>query len=189
MTAVAVWIRELSPFWTVIFVGGSGVAIGIICTAVWWSVGKRLSSLPPASDSTTPSGSKPNVVPTKSGWNDLGYHGIFVKNIGDSEAFHVTMNPLQMGSYSIPFTGPEITYLEPEDTCFFHPNDPPSVLLKNIPSGSPIFRMIRNWQEEIGDWRAEAEGWIKFKAVDGEEYETRYTIGADVLNRNDGLDP
>lgn len=130
---------------------------------------------------------KPMVVPTKGGYDDLGYHGIFLKNNGDDAAYHITMEPLRMGDHSIRFIGPEVTYLEPGDTCFFHPHAAPAILLKNTPEGSPIFRMLRGWQGTIEDWGAEAEGEIQYENVDGVKYETRYTIGADVLNRIDGL--
>ena len=92
-----------------------------------------------------------------------------------------------MGNHTIRFTGPEVTYLEPGSTCFFHPNEAPAILLKDTQGGSPIFRMLRGWQREIGDWGAEAEGRIQYESVDGVKYETRYTIGVDVLNRTDGL--
>ncbi len=130
---------------------------------------------------------KPKIDPAESGWDDRGYHGLFLKNVGDIKAYDVVMEPLQMGKYPIEFTGPEVSQLEPGDKCFFHPNAAPAILLKNTPSGCPIFKVLRGWQREMGDKRsAEAKGRIKYKDRNGVDYETRYTIGVDV-DANDGL--
>lgn len=128
---------------------------------------------------------KPQVDPV-SGWDKRGYHGLFLKNVGDAKAYDVTMEPLQMGKYSIEFIGPEVSQLEPGDTRFLHPNSAPSILLRDFPSGAAIFKMLCNWRKEIGDLEAEAEGRIKYKDRNGVDYETRYAIGADVL-KSDGL--
>ena len=128
---------------------------------------------------------KPEIDP-KSGWND-DYHGLFLENVGEVKAYNITIEPLQMGNYSIEFTGPEISQLDSGDTCFFHPNAAPPILLRNSLGSTAIFEMLRNWQKEIGDFGAKAQGRISYKDRDGKDYETRYMVGVNVLNRDDGL--
>ena len=184
LAALGAWIEGLSLFWWVLVSMGSGIAVGLIAlvlSIVW----KKLRSDPPPASSSKSELNQPEVDPT-SGWDDRGYHGIFLKNVGDAKAYNVTMKPLQMGKYSIEFTGPEVSQLEPGDTRFLHPNSAPSILLRNFPGGAAIFQMLRSWQMEIGDLEAAAEGRIKYEDRNGVNYETRYTIGADVLN-SDGL--
>ena len=128
---------------------------------------------------------KPKIDP-KSGWNG-NYHGLFLENVGEVKAYNITIEPLQMGNYFTELIGPEVSQLDPGDTCFFHPNSAPPVLLLNSPSSTAIFNMLRSWQKEIEDFGAKAQGRISYKDRDGEDHETRYMVGVDVLNRSDGL--
>ena len=88
-----------------------------------------------------------------------------------------------MGSQTLEFGGPQVTYLEFGDTCFFSlDNVPPSILLKDVRFSTAFLKLLRIWQIEIGDFSAEVEVRIHYKDVDGMEYETRRKIGADVRN-------
>ncbi len=133
-------------------------------------------------------GKRPHVIPVESGWDERHYSGLFFKNNGDAPAYSVVVEPLQLGEAAVEFTGPEITYLEPGESFFLYPeNWPPSIILLNKPFGNSLFELIRSWQLDIGDLKAAAKGCIQYKDGSGSEYEIRYRIRRDVLNRKSGL--
>lgn len=197
LAAYSASIKELSLFWLVIISMGSGIGVGLIVLAVLWMWGKWRSDLPPASASKLTLGqprlvaesrNEPKVIPIKYGIGSCGTEmvtmedmaeGLFFKNIGGGPAFDVIAAPFQVGHPILSFVGPEVTYLEVGDTCFFR------TYVEHGPGS--VFKLLRDWQTSIEDLAAEAEGRIHYKDVDGMEYETRYKIGADVLNRDSGL--
>ena len=145
------------------------------------------------------SGKSPHVVPVKSGWDGRSYSGLFFKNNGDVPAYSIVVEPLQLGETTVEFTGPEATYLESGDDFFLRlANFPPSILMKNRPRGNSLFELLRSWhmsmldegvglEQQVNKLGAQAKGCIRYKDGDGLEYETRYRIRRDVLNRETGL--
>ena len=129
---------------------------------------------------------KPIVLPIEYGTDKLGYQGLFLKNDGSGSAFHVILDPLQMDGCTVRFTGAEVTYLRVGDRCFFSLGNVSLGPLKlDLKSSSTLLNLLRSWQTKIGDkWEAKVEGRIRYKDVDNVEYETRYSIGADVLSES-----
>ena len=122
------------------------------------------------------------LIPVRYGRNGLE-EGLFVKNVGEKPLLDVSVDPLRLGSWTVSFIGPEITYLEAGDTCFFGiaVEGPPTPLS----DGLRLFRVLRGWQN--GDWGREATGHIRYKDIGGMNRETWYRIGVDVLNRDGGI--
>ena len=125
---------------------------------------------------------QPTTIIPEYGSDGIGYEGLFLKNIGDAGVLDVTIDPLQIGNQTLEFGGPEVTYLEAGDTCFFRlENVPPALLLKDWKGSSIFLGILRKWQKSLGeDWRAEVEGRITYKDVRGLEHKKRFRIGVDV---------
>lgn len=123
----------------------------------------------------------PNVIPIRYGREGL-LEGLFLKNVGEKPALDITVDPIQVGLWSVSFIGPEITLIEPGHTCFFEVNveGPPTPLA----SGSRLFRALRGWQNDTKDWSREVTGHIQYKDLNGVSRKTTYKVEVDVLNRD-----
>ena len=131
--------------------------------------------------------SMPNVIPIRYGTDDgSGIEGLSLKNVGEGHALDIAVDQLKLGSWTVSFIGPEVSYLEAGHTCFL------LIAVEGPPTSMPLvsshlFRVIREWQGNTEEWGREAMGCIRYKDLGGVNHETRYLIGIDVLNRDCGI--
>ena len=164
----------LFHFWNRLITSGQPVTLGIAdLTGLRGDIPKNLAS------------ATPKVIPIQYKVTDDGIEGLRLKNVGEGHALDVTVSPLLFGLWAVSFTGPEVTYLEENHTCFFgiSVEGPPTPLT----SGLRLFRVLRGWQSETEEWDREITGFVRYKDLNGVGHETIYRIGVDVLNRESGL--
>ena len=189
MSAAITWVQELSLLWQVVVFLGLGLAAGLITASVqalWkkWRLAHAPTQEEPEQQSE-PTSEPHRVIPIKYG--KRGYEqGLFLKNVSNDPVYDVTVETFDMGHLSVSWGGPEVTFLEAGNECFFYPvteGTPCRGPLNDGPSG--FFILLRNWQSAINDLGAEVEGIIRYVA--GGKREVRYRIGVDVLNKDSGL--
>ena len=184
MSGVLAYLVDLG--WVIWFFGAMSLfALIMGIRQTWFPQGfRKKRSQEIKREPVNESGNRPTILPVRYGRNDRDYEGLLLINDGTGPALDVVVEPLQMGDNPIRFTGAEVTYLKGGDTCFFSlGNSPPALLLRDWKGSSIFMGILRKWQKSLGDdWGASVEGLITYKDVDGSECETRYQIGADVLN-------